>query len=209
MLIIGLTGGIASGKSVIAKAMAKVPGVIVVDADKLAWEAYQPGTNTYKRIVEHFGEQVLRSDGEIDRVKLGAIVFKDEEELEFLNKAVHPAVQGRLLSLAKEYEAKGMEIMVVEAALLLESPYADRGFFDYIIVAKVDKEEQIRRLRERDGLSYEQALRKISTQAPQEEKLRRADFVIDTTGSPQDTVARAKELLAKLKKLSSSKTKKT
>jgi len=200
MLIIGLTGGIASGKSVIAKALKKEPDIAVVDADKLAWEAYKPGTAVYKKLVEHFGRKILNRKGEIDRKKLGRIVFSDDGEREFLNAVVHPAVGKKLRELAKKYEADGFDLMIVEAALLLESEQVDRSFFDCFVAVRVDPEEQIKRLMARDGLSRQQALKKIKAQAPQEEKLKRADYVVDSSGTPKDTIARAKKLFAKLKK---------
>ncbi len=200
MLIIGLTGGIASGKSVITKALQKEPGIVVVDADRLAWETYKPGTAVYKKLFGHFGKKILNKSGEIDRRQLGRIVFNDERERQFLNAVVHPAVVKKLRELAEKYEAEGFELMIVEAALLLESEHVDRRFFDCFVAVKVEPEEQIRRLMARDGIGRQQALNKIKTQAPQEEKLKRADYVIDSSGSPKDTIARARKLFEQLRK---------
>lgn len=200
MLIIGLTGGIASGKSVITKALQKEPGIVVIDADKLAWETYKPGTAVYKKLVGHFGKKISNKSGEIDRKKLGKLVFSDERERKFLNAVVHPTVGRKLRRLAKKYEAEGAELMLVEAALLLESAHVDRSFFDCFVVVKVDPEDQIKRLMARDGISRRQALKKIKAQAPQEDKLKRADYVIDASGTPKDTIARAKKLFKKLQR---------
>ena len=200
MLIVGLTGGIASGKSVITKALQKEPGIVVVDADKVAWEAYKPGNKVYKKLVEHFGREILKKNGEIDRKKLGQIVFSDARERKFLNAVVHPAVSKKLRELAEKYEAGGFELMIVEAALLLESGHVDRSLFDCFVLVKVGPEEQIRRLMARDGINRQEALKKIKAQTSQEEKLKRADYVIDSSGSPKDTIARARKLFKQLRK---------
>jgi len=204
MLIVGLTGGIASGKSTVARALRDEPGVAVVDADRIAWETYQPGTQVYETLVEHFGQRILNPDGTINRRALGAFVFREKAEREFVNRIVHPAVMQRLRELARTYQAQGMEILIVEAALLLESRAVDRDFFDCYVVVKVEPEEQIRRIMERDGISRDEALKKIVSQTPQAEKLRRSDFVIDSSGSPKETTERAKALLALLRRRGSS-----
>lgn len=202
MLIIGLTGGIASGKSTIARALAEEPGIAVIDADRLAWETYRPGTATYRALVEHFGDEILNSDPHetINRRKLAEIVFRDAKEREFLNSVVHPAIMSQLIERAREQEKRGTEILVVEAALLLEARHVDRSFFDRYIVVRVDPEEQIRRLMERDRVSRDQALARIGTQRPQSEKVERADHVIDSHGDPGETIRRTKELLHRLKR---------
>jgi dephospho-CoA kinase len=200
MLIVGLTGGIASGKSTITRALAEEPGIAVVDADKIAWETYRPGTEVYKKLVERFGPKVVKPDGTIDRKALGAIVFHDPRAREFVNSVVHPAVTARLLEIAEEQRHRGTEVLVVEAALLLESPYVDRSFFDYYVVVAVDPEEQLRRLMARDGLSREEALRRIRAQTPQDKKLARADFVVWSRGSPEETIRQAKRLFHELRR---------
>lgn len=199
MIVIGLTGGIASGKSVIAKELAKMPGVAVIDADRVAWECYQQTSDVYKKLLEHFGKGILRSDGGIDRKRLGEIVFTDEEELDFLSKTVHPAVAERVRRLAGEHKEKGTEILIIEAALLLQSAHADLSSFDYIVALKVDREEQIKRLMQRDEISREVALRKVESQASGGDRLAEADYIIDTKGSEGDTITQAKKLFAAIK----------
>jgi dephospho-CoA kinase len=189
MLIIGLTGRIASGKSVVARELSKLEGFATIDADRIAWETYKKGSCVYKKLVEHFGEGILKQDGEIDRKKLGEIVFCNKEELKVLNRIVHPAVAKRIKELALEYERKGTKVLVVEAALLLESEYIDLSIFDYVIALKVNQKEQIKRLIKRDGISLKKAKLKIKAQAP----LKKADYVIDTSGSLEETVAQVKE----------------
>lgn len=200
MLIVGLTGGIASGKSTIARALREEPGLAVVDADRIAWETYRRGTDAYKRLVERFGPEILGPDGEIDRPKLGAIVFRDPEARRFVNGVVHPAVLQRLREIAERERDRGTQLLVIEAALLLESPHVDRSFFDYYVVVAVDPEEQLRRLMRRDGLSREEALQRVQAQTPQSEKLARADFVLWSRGSPEETVRRAQRLFRELRR---------
>ena len=200
MLIVGLTGGIASGKSTIARALREEPGLAVVDADRIAWETYRPGTEVYKKLVERFGDGIVNAQGEIDRKKLGAIVFRDPEARRSLNDIVHPAVLSKLREIARRERARGTQVLVVEAALLLESPHVDRSFFDYYVLVAVDPEEQLRRLMERDGLPREEALRRVQAQTPQDEKLPRADFVLWSRGRPEDTVQEAKRLFRELRR---------
>lgn len=199
MRIVGLTGGIASGKSTVAQALAEEPGIAVVDADRIAWETYRRGTEAYRKLVERFGSNILGSDGEIDRRKLGRIVFEDPQARRFVNDVVHPAVLQRLKEIARRERDRGTRLLVVEAALLLESPHVDRSFFDSYVLVAVDPEEQLRRLMERDGLSREEALRRIRAQTPQREKLARADFVLWSRGRPEDTLEEAKALFRRLK----------
>ncbi len=199
MLIVGLTGGIASGKSTIARALREEPGIAVVDADRIAWETYRPGTDVYEKLVKRFGEGIVNDQGEIDRKRLGAIVFRDPEARRSLNDIVHPAVLSKLREIARRERARGTRVLVVEAALLLESPHVDRSFFDYYVLVAVDPEEQLQRLMERDGLPREEALRRVQAQTPQDEKLPRADFVLWSRGRPEDTVREAQALFRQLK----------
>jgi len=198
MLIVGLTGGIASGKSTIAKALAEEPGVAVEDADRVAWATYQPGTDVHQQLVEHFGERILNADQTINRRALGRIVFNDPEEREYLNSVVHPAVRERLIEISREHEANGIEVFIVQAALILESEPVDRSFYDVYVMVRVDPEEQLRRLMERDGLDRDTALRKIHSQTSQDVKAERADYVIDSTRGLEETIAQARSILQKL-----------
>jgi len=201
MLVVGLTGGIASGKSTIARALEGEPGIALIDADQLAWETYRPGTEVYNKLIERFGKGITRPDGTIDRKALGKMIFSDAEARAFVNRVVHPAVISKLAELARSHEAQGTKVLVVEAALLLESEEVERELFDYYVLVAVEPEEQIKRLMARDGISREEAIRKISAQAPQHEKAKRADFIIESTGSVEETVSHAKELFARLRRL--------
>jgi dephospho-CoA kinase len=198
MLIVGLAGGIATGKSLIAQEAAKLPGVIVIDADKIAWETYRKSTETYRKLVERFGETILSEDGEIDRRKLGALVFSDPAAREFVNATVHPAVHASLEKIAAAHRAQGVKLLVIEAALLLESPYVQRDFFDYIVLVSAARETQIQRLIERSGLTPEEARRRVEAQTPSELLAPKADFVLDTSGTVAETRTRARTLFREL-----------
>lgn len=198
MLIVGLAGGIATGKSLIAQEVAKLPGVAVVDADKIAWEAYRKNTETYRKLVERFGDQILSKDGEIDRKKLGALVFSNAEAREFVNATVHPVVQKALEKIAEAHRAQGTKLLVTEAALVLESPYVRRDFFDYIILVSAPRDAQIQRLIERSRLSPDEARRRVEAQTPPELLAPKADFVLDTSGSIEETKERARRLFREI-----------
>lgn len=200
MLIVGLTGGIASGKRVIARAWAQEPGVVVIDADQVVHELYRSSPEIRRALVEAFGKQILGADGEIDRRALGQIVFRDAQARQQLNATVHPAVRHRLQELAEEARAKGTRLFIVEAALLLETDPVDRSFFDCYVLAKVEPDVQIVRLMARDGLSRDEALARIRAQTPQAEKIPRADYLVSTSGTMEETLARAKRVLEKLRR---------
>ncbi len=199
MLTVGLTGGIASGKSTIARAVKEEPGIAVIEADRIAWETYHPGSEVYRKLIEHFGRRIAKPDGTINRHALGRLIFRDEAERRFVNRIVHPAVMARLKEIARSQESQGVDLLIVEAALLLESEAVDRQFFDYYVVVKVEPEEQIRRLMERDGIGREEAVEKISSQTRQDEKLKCADEVIESSGNVEDTIQRAKALFSRLR----------
>lgn len=196
MIVIGLTGGIASGKSLVARELSKKPGFAAIDIDKVAWEVYHPGSCAYRKVVRHFGEQVLTADGKIDRKRLGEIVFRDAQKLQLLDGIVHPAVTAKLNELVEEHRRQGTRVLILEAALLLESSHVDRPLFDYIVALKVARREQLRRLQERDGLTREEAERRIGSQ--DRKSLEEANYVIKTRGRPEETVAQAEELFASL-----------
>lgn len=198
MLIVCLAGGIATGKSLVAQEAAKLPGVVVIDADKIAWETYRKSTEPYRKLVAHFGEQILSEDDEVDRKKLGALVFADPRAREFVNATVHPAVQEALEKLAEAHRAQGTKLLVIEAALVLESPHVRRDFFDYIILVSAPREAQIQRLIERSGLSPDEARQRVEAQTPSELLAPKADFVLDTSGTIEETRERARALFREL-----------
>ena len=200
MLRVGLTGGIATGKSAVVK-MLREMGCHVLEADKIAHQMIEPGAPAYDGVVREFGSGILTPDGRVDRTKLGAIVFADPQKLARLNAIVHPPVlaeQTRQLEAIEQSEPHS--IAVVEAALLVEAGYDKK--LDLLAVTWCTPEQQIARLTERDagrGLTIEQARQRIAAQMPVEEKRRLADEVIDCSGTLESTREQVIALLAKLK----------
>ena len=182
MLIVALTGGIACGKSQVSRILSE-KGCFVQRADLIARELMSPGTAVWKDIVDHFGPSILTEDGcSIDRARLGAIVFSDEAERSVLNAIVHPRVLEEKKETIARLDAEGrIKIFVSEAALVFEAGYSD--FYDKIVVVSCSAEIQVRRLMARDAIDRQEALKKIRSQWPQDEKIGRADYVIDTSGN--------------------------
>jgi dephospho-CoA kinase len=202
MLRVGLTGGIATGKSTVV-AMLRELGCHVLEADKIAHRMIAPGAAAYDEVVREFGRGILQPDGRVDRPKLGAIVFADPKKLARLNAIVHPptlAAQDRELAEIEQTEPHA--IAVVEAALLVEAGYDKK--LDCLVVTWCTPEQQITRLTESGagrGLSIEQARQRIAAQMPVEEKRRLADEEIDCSGTLEHTREQIVALLAKLRKL--------
>jgi dephospho-CoA kinase len=196
VLIVALTGGIACGKSVVADLL-RAKGCYIDSADAAAHALMLPGSDAWRGIVDHFGQAVLRPDRTIDRSRLGAIVFADAAERAFLDALVHPLVLRRIEDLIAEVGRGGRHrIFVSEAALVFESGFAAR--FDKIVVVDCPEESQVARLEARDGLGRDEALRRIRSQMPGQDKVRRADYVIDTSGSPAETVEQTERVYAML-----------
>ena len=199
MLILGLTGGIATGKGVVASTWSQAPGVRVVDADPLVHALYRRESPIHQQLVEAFGPTILDGEGGINRKALGKLVFQDESARRTLNTIVHPAVRAQYARLAQEALAQGVAVFVVEAALLLDSQ-PDHSFFNAFVTTDLDEQEQLRRLMARDGLSSEAALSRIRAQLPRALRRKRADYALDTSGSMEQTQARARELLARIER---------
>jgi dephospho-CoA kinase len=196
VLIVALTGGIACGKSVIARLLG-AKGCFIHSADRTAHELMSPGTSVWKDVVDHFGSGILHADGTIDRSKLGAIIFGDAAERRFLDATVHPRVIERTREIADEVAGKGgYRIFVSEAALVYEAGFA--SFYDKVVAASCREDVQVARLMRRDGIIREEALRRIRAQMPQEEKTRRADYVIDTSGTIAETIEQTERVHALL-----------
>jgi dephospho-CoA kinase len=196
VLLVALTGGIACGKSVIGRLFVE-KGCFVHSADTVARELMSPGTNVWRAVADHFGPGVLREDGTIDRAKLGAIIFSEEKERTFLNGLVHPRVLERIRETVARLEKEGRHtIFVSEAALVVEAGFA--RFYDKIIVAHCGRDVQVRRLMERDGIDREEALNKVRSQLGQEEKLKHADYTIDTSGTLAETIEQTERVYAQL-----------
>lgn len=188
MVRVGLTGGIASGKSLVAAELA-ARGAIVIDADVLARQVVEPGTPALAAIVERFGRQVL-TDGQLDRSRLGEIVFADPLARRDLERIVHPAVRARAVEL--ERAAEGAAVVVHVIPLLVET--GQQQNFDFVVTVDVDQEAQIQRLRARNGFSRAEAEARIAAQATREDRRAAADVVLDNTG----TLARLSDQIAAL-----------
>jgi dephospho-CoA kinase len=185
ILTVALTGGIATGKSVVARILKK-HGCYIHSADRAARDLMKPRLPAWKKIVAYFGPGILKPDQTIDRAKLGAIIFSRKRERQFLNRLIHPLVMGKKVEIVRRLERKrSHKIFVSEAALTVESGFA--RFFDKVIVVDCRKETQIRRLMARDKITRSDALKKIRSQMPFEKKLGYADYVIDTSGTLDET----------------------
>jgi len=200
MLKVGLTGSIGVGKSFVTSVFAEL-GCRVLDADSTAREVVGLGTPGLRAVADAFGSDILSPDGTLDRARLGALVFSDEEKRLRLNSILHPfiiAVQNEQLG---EWEKEDPHaIAVVDAALMIESGGYSR--FDKLIVVHCRTEIQIQRLMARNAISNEEAERRIAAQMPQDEKKRYADFLIDTSSGFQDTRRRTEEVFGQLRELS-------
>jgi len=198
MLRLGLTGGIASGKSAVA-AMLREMGFAVLDADSLAHKLIEPGQPAYGEVLQEFGQAVIAPDGRVDRAKLSSVVFADRARLDRLNAIVHPRVAKVVFRQFEEWERGGTrDAVFVEAALLIESGIHKK--LDGLVVAWCLPQQQLERLLAR-GLSEAEALRRIAAQLPVEEKLRLATEKIDCSGSLAETRHQVQALATKLRRL--------
>jgi dephospho-CoA kinase len=200
MLRVGLTGGLASGKSFVGHALAEL-GCYLIEADKLGHEVMLPGAEAYHSIVQEFGGGILDSNGQIDRRKLSTLVWDHPERLEKLNSFVHPAVWAREERRMDEIaQADPHAIAVVEAAILVETGSYKR--FDKLIVVTCTAEQQMERAMKRGSYSKEEVLSRISRQLPLADKVRVADYVIDTSGSKESTLEQVRAVYETLRSLS-------
>lgn len=191
-LIIGLTGGIASGKSTVASLLKKA-GITVIDADVESRLAVEKGEEAYDHIVNHFSKNILLKDGSIDRAKLGEIIFNNKEERMKLNEIVHPAVRKRMLQKKEQAENKGEHVIVMDIPLLFESEFTE--LVDQTLLVFVNEDIQLQRLMERNHYSRQEALARIHSQMPLTEKKRLADAVIDNNGTLEQTKLQLKKVL--------------
>ena len=197
MLRLGLTGGIASGKSAVA-AMLRELGFSVLDADSLAHKLIEPGQPAYDEVLKEFGQAVLARDGRVDRAKLSTIVFNDRAKLDRLNAIVHPRVAEVVLRQFDVWQRNGTrDAAFVEAALLIESGIHKK--LDGLVVAWCEPEQQLERLVAR-GLSEGEARRRIAAQLPVEDKLRLATEKIDCSGSLEETRRQVQALATRLRR---------
>jgi dephospho-CoA kinase len=202
VLRVGLTGGVACGKSTVAKMFVDL-GANVIDADMIAHELYRPGHEVLQELVRHFGPEILKREGELDRSRLATLVF-DGGRVEELNKIVHPAVIRRQDEWMRALGEKDRyAVAIVEAALILEAGVKDH--FDRIMVVTCKPAQKIARFARRTGVSEGAARadveRRIKAQMPDEEKARRADFVIDNSGTVEETRHQVQRIYSELKVL--------
>jgi len=199
MLNVGLTGSIAVGKSFVCGIFREL-GAHVLDADLTAREVVEPGTTGLESIIREFGRDVLMPNGELDRKKLGAIVFADEEKRKLLNSIVHPLVIEKQNEWIRECELNDPNgIAIIDAALMIESGGYRR--FDSLIVVWCEPDIQLARLMVRDGISAEEAQKRIVSQMSQEEKKKFADLLIDTSRGIDDTRSQVVETFGRLRHL--------
>jgi dephospho-CoA kinase len=192
-LTIGLTGGIASGKSTVSKMLTEM-GIPVIDADIEARLAVEQGETAYNDIVRYFGEDILDQDGNINREKLGSIVFHDEEKRKALNSFVHPAVRQRMLAKVERAKQDREKAIILDIPLLIEGNL--QYMADKILLVYVNEETQLQRLMERNQLSEEEALARIKSQMPIDEKVKHADKVINNNGTIAETKQQLEQILA-------------
>jgi dephospho-CoA kinase len=191
-LLVGLTGGIATGKSTVTALLAS-PSVRVVDADALAREVVEPGTPAYARIVAEFGRDVLQPDGRLDRARVGQVVFPDPAKRKWLESVTHPAIRARFERIMADLERQGFDgILIWDAALLVES--GGHKNMDKVVVVTTDPDTQLRRLTARDGSSEAAARARTASQMPLAVKARAGDYVIDNSGTREQTEARVREV---------------
>ena len=190
-MVIGLTGGIASGKSTISSILREL-GAYIVDADIIARSVVQKGEKAYNEIVQHFGSEILMPNGEINRKGLGHIVFSDIEKLKLLNSITHPEIINRVLKKVEEYKCIGAKVVVIDAAILIEMGLY--SYCDSIWLVIVDRETQIYRLMERDKFAYMDALNRIHAQYNNEKKAQLADVIIDNNKPIEEVKEKIEEL---------------
>jgi len=196
MLVVGLTGGIATGKSTVS-ALLKSHAIPIIDADILARQVVEPGTKAYSQIVSYFGDDIRHPDGTLDRPKLGSLVFNDAEKRKKLNSIVHPAVRQGMVWQVVRCWLKGEKICVLDVPLLIEA-----GLWKWvgrIVVVSCSEELQLSRLMSRDNFDEEAAKSRVSSQMPISEKTCYADHIIDNTGSKDELFTQVDALVRKLR----------
>jgi len=200
MLVVGLTGGIASGKSMVSGILRSL-GACIIDADVIAHELIRPGLPAWREIVGQFGQGILLEDGRINRPILGRIIFRDPAKRAVLNSILHPRIFEEVERQRKEIERKSPDaIVILDAALLIETGAHET--VDVVILVQVSEDLQIKRLMERNRLTREEAIERIKAQASLEERKRYAGYIVDASKSPEDVKLQTTEIFEKLKVLS-------
>ena len=198
MLIVGLTGGVASGKTAVSQVL-REEGAYIIDADQIARELVQPHKPAWNEIIRAFGKEILQEDRSVDRKELADKIFADPEQRKVLNQILHPRIKEEIARRAREIGQKNPEaIVVIDAPLLVELGMHHN--VDRLIVVTSTQTQQMERLKKRDGRSPEEALRLLSSQMPVEEKEKLADFVVRNEGSLEEMKKRAKKVFKELKR---------
>jgi dephospho-CoA kinase len=187
--IIGLTGGIATGKSIVASVFREL-GAIILDADVIARLVVLPHQPAWEDIVEFFGPQVVNEDESLNRTKIGEIVYNNPDSLKELNRITHPRIMQHYKDELRRIKTEQPDAIVILEVPLLYETNMDK-LCQQVVVVYVDRQTQIKRLMKRDNMSYEDAVRRINAQMPMDEKVGRADFVIDNRGSVEETKEKA------------------
>jgi len=191
MKVIGLTGGIGSGKSTMSRFLAEL-GALIIDADKIGHELFKSDTEIRRKVIAAFGEQILTPSGDIDREKLGEIAFSNPDSLVRLNRIMHPRLYEAVKAQIEECRQQGTEVVVLEAPLLIEAGWT--SLVDKIWVTVASEAAVLRRLQERTGLSEPESLARIRSQLSSTERVRYADVIIDTDCNPDELKTRLGEL---------------
>jgi dephospho-CoA kinase len=191
MLVIGLTGGIGSGKSTVSHILARL-GARMVDADIIGHQIYEPGGPAYDDVISTFGREVVGPDGRIDRKQLASIVFAKADFLEKLNDIMHPKIRDTIAVILQEWRSEGTEIAVVEAAILFEAKWTT--LVDEVWATLSDESVVLDRLFKAKGMTPEQSRARLRSQMPPEEKAQRSDVVIRNNGSPEELEKQVEDL---------------
>ena len=182
--LLGLTGGIASGKSTVSQVF-KDKGVQVVDADRIARQVVEPGSPGLDQLVDYFGQEILTQEGDLDRKRLGDLIFRDDQSKEVVNRILHPLIGQSIQGQIGAAIDQDLDLLVLDIPLLYETGQADD--YQAVMVVSLPYQDQVSRLMDRDGIDRDQALRKIQAQMSLEEKVKLADYVIDNSGSKEET----------------------
>ncbi len=193
--VIGLTGGIGSGKSTVSQCLAEL-GAVILDADKVGHEAFKPDTEAWRDVVATFGKDILTPTGEVDRKKLGEIVFGRPETLSRLNQIMHPRMYDMMKAQIEEYRRQRVDVVVLEAAILLEANWT--SLVDEVWVTVAPEAMVLERLKKQRGLEEEQTLARIRTQLSSEERVKHANVVINNDGDLDEVKAKVEELWERL-----------
>lgn len=197
-MLIGLTGGIAAGKSLVAKELTRL-GAAVIDADAIARELLDPGTPEFKAVIAEFGAGILKEDNTINRPALASIIFSDKERRAALNAIMHPAIRKAIFERVEKFKREAPDSMIViDAALLIENELCKQ--VKKVIVVMADEETLMARMTRRDNISNDDAKKRLASQLSVKEKSKYADYIIDNNGTPEEAAAATRKIYGELKK---------